>query len=94
MGAMEDWAGGLQLQHSLYGSRGRTRVSVYKEYKIFKVAVEDRAFRLAIDVGLRCKLVLTCEPAVPHVWSGIGSKGSKVEGPYRWTCLNLYNVYI
>ena len=83
MGAMEDWAGGLQVQHSLYGSRGRTRVSVYSEYRILKVAVEDRAFRLAIDICLRCKLVLTCEPAVPHIRSGIGSKESKVEGLYR-----------
>jgi hypothetical protein len=85
MGAMEDWADGLQLQYSLYGSRGRTRVLVYEEYRIFKVAVEDKAFRLAIDIGLRCKLVLTCEPAVPYIRSGIGSKGSKVEGLYRWT---------
>jgi hypothetical protein len=69
-------------------------VSVYEEYRIFKVAIEDRAFKLAIDVGLRCKLVLTCELAVPYIKSGIGSKGSKVEGPYRWTCSHLYNVYI
>jgi hypothetical protein len=33
MGAMEDWAGGSQLQHSLYGLRGRMRVSVYLEYR-------------------------------------------------------------
>jgi hypothetical protein len=29
MEATEDWVGGLQLRHFLYGSRGRTRVSVY-----------------------------------------------------------------
>jgi len=29
MEATEDWVGGPQLRHFLYGSRGRTRVSVY-----------------------------------------------------------------
>jgi hypothetical protein len=33
MGAMEDWVGRPQLQHSLYGLRGRMRVSVYSEYR-------------------------------------------------------------
>ena len=29
MEATEDWVGGPQLRHFLYGSRGRMRVSVY-----------------------------------------------------------------
>jgi len=29
MEATADWVGGPQLRHFLYGSRGRTRVSVY-----------------------------------------------------------------
>lgn len=30
------------------------------------VAIEDGIFKLAVEVGLRSKLVLTCEPAVPR----------------------------
>ncbi len=60
MEATEDWVGGPQLRHFLCGSRGRTRVSVYWEDRILKMAIEDRIFGLAIEVGLRCKLVLTC----------------------------------
>jgi hypothetical protein len=82
MEATEDWVGGLQLRHFLYGSKGRTRVSVHLEDRISKAAIEDRVFGLAIDVGLRCKWVLTCEPAVPRK-GGYGSKGSKAEGPCR-----------
>lgn len=41
MEAMEDWVGGLQLQHFLYGSRGRTCVSVYRENRIPKMVIED-----------------------------------------------------
>jgi len=62
MEATEDWVGGPQVRHFLYGSRGRTRV--------LRMAIEDRGFRLAMEVGLRSKLVLTCEPAVPREGSG------------------------
>ncbi|RYP29971.1 hypothetical protein DL766_005117 [Monosporascus sp. MC13-8B] len=44
------------------------------------MAVEDGVFRLAMEAGLRCKLVLTCEPAVPRRGSGIGSKGMQGRG--------------
>ncbi|KAH8661201.1 hypothetical protein BGZ61DRAFT_523336 [Ilyonectria robusta] len=37
-------------------------------------------FGLAVEVGLRSKLVLTCEPAVPRARSGIGSKGMQGRG--------------
>jgi hypothetical protein len=30
------------------------------------MAIEDGIFRLAIEVGLRCKLVLTCDLTVPR----------------------------
>ncbi len=30
------------------------------------MAIEDGVSRLAMEVGLRCKLVLTCEPVVPR----------------------------
>ncbi len=75
MEATEDLVGGLQLRHFLHGSRGRTRVSVYREHRILKTAVEDRVYRLAIGVGLRCKLVLTCEPVVPREERGIRIEG-------------------
>jgi hypothetical protein len=60
MEATEDWVGGLQIRHFLSGSRGRTRVSVYGENRILKMAIEDGVFKAAMEVGLRCKLVLTC----------------------------------
>jgi len=44
------------------------------------MAVEDRVFRLAIEVGLRCKRVLTWEPAVPRKEAGEGSKGMQGRG--------------
>ncbi|KAI3573413.1 hypothetical protein IWW34DRAFT_886472 [Fusarium oxysporum f. sp. albedinis] len=37
-------------------------------------------FGLAVEVGLRSKLVLTCEPAVPRAKSGTGSKGMQGRG--------------
>ncbi|KZL82765.1 reverse transcriptase domain protein, partial [Colletotrichum incanum] len=75
MEATEGWMGGSQIRHFLYGSRGRTRVSVYRENGTFKAAIEDGTHEEAVEVGLRSKLVLTCEPAVPREGSGIGSKG-------------------
>ena len=53
MEATEDWVGGPQLRHFLYGSRGRTRVSVYSEYGILKMAIKDGVFRLAIGSRLK-----------------------------------------
>lgn len=54
MEVTEDLVGGLQIRDFLYGSRGRTRVSVYRENRIPKMAIEDGVFRAAIEVGLRC----------------------------------------
>ncbi len=50
----------------LYGSKGQTRVLVYLEDRILEMAFENIVFRLAMSVGFRCKLVLTCDPAVPR----------------------------
>ena len=43
------------------------------------MAIEDRVFGLAIEVGLRCKLVLNCEPAMPAN-ADRGSKGMQSRG--------------
>jgi hypothetical protein len=83
MEATEDWVGGMQLQHFLYGSSGRTRVLVYSENRTPKMAIEDRFFGLAIEVGLRCKLVLTCGTNLPCKRRIKGGRESKVEGLCR-----------
>ncbi|KAH9231817.1 hypothetical protein K456DRAFT_38016 [Colletotrichum gloeosporioides 23] len=46
----------------------------------FEVAIEDGTHKEAVEVGLRSKLVLTCEPAVPREGSGIGFIGMQVRG--------------
>jgi hypothetical protein len=40
-------------------------------------------FGFAVEVGLRSKLVLTCEPAVPRAKSEQDPRGCKVEGLCR-----------
>jgi len=44
------------------------------------MAIEDRVFRLAMEVGLRCKLVLTCGTGSAPQRSGYGSKGMQGRG--------------
>jgi hypothetical protein len=68
-----------QLRHFLCDLRGRTRVLVYLEDRILKRTIENRFFKLAIDVGLRCKLVLTCGTNLPRR-GGQGWKGKQDRG--------------
>ncbi len=61
---IKDWMNRLQLQYFLYDLREQTYVLIYWENRILKIIVEDRVFRLAIEISLRCKWVLTCKLTV------------------------------